>query len=346
MHNFDYRFLGSSISADLSGASNILFDLRARNALRMQENAGMYEKLRQAAIIESVRGSNAIEGIVTTRARLEKIVLGDAKPITHGEQEILGYREALQELYSPDFSADLTEDYIRHLHRVLLQATSVQAGTYKSTNNWIQERDAEGHISVRFVPLSARETPYAMNQMVMAYHEASHSSSVNELALIACIVVDFLCIHPFDDGNGRVSRLLSTMLLLLHGFDIVRFVSMESMIDTHKSEYYDALQASSVGWHESENDYEPFILYFIQILSACYRELDQRYVNGSTQKLSKAKLVESLLMDAYVPISKEELCLRLPEVSKRTVERVLQDLMRQGRIEKVGTYRDARYRRV
>lgn len=346
MRNFDYRFLERSISADLSGASNILFDLRARNALRMQEDAGMYERLRQAAIIESVRGSNAIEGIVTTRARLEEIVVGGAKPVTHGEREILGYREALQELYSPDFSADLTEDYIRHLHRLLLQATSGRAGTYKGTNNWIQERDAEGRISVRFVPLSASETPDAMSQMVMAYHEVSHRPGVNELALIACVVVDFLCIHPFEDGNGRVSRLLTTMLLLLHGFEIVRFVSMESMIDAHKSGYYDALQASSVGWHEGENDYEPFILYFVQILYACYKELDQRYVDGGMGKLPKAKRVEALLMGAYVPISKEELCLRLPEVSKRTVERVLQDLMRQGRIEKVGTYRDARYRRA
>ncbi|MBQ9005947.1 MAG: hypothetical protein IJ092_06205, partial [Atopobiaceae bacterium] len=168
MHRFDYRELAGSMSADLVSVSNIIFDLRARNELRQEQSPIEYERLKEAAVIESVRGSNAIEGIVTTRARLAELIQG-AAPQTHGEREMLGYRNALQELYSPDFSGDLTEDYIRHLHSLLLEATSNQAKSYKHEDNWIQERDADGRISVRFVPVSAADTPEAMNQLVMAY---------------------------------------------------------------------------------------------------------------------------------------------------------------------------------
>lgn len=292
-----------------------------------------------------MRGSNAIEGIVTTRARLAELIHG-AKPHTHGEREILGYRNALRELYSPGFSGDLTEDYVRHLHALLLEATSDQAGSYKHEDNWIQERDTEGRISVRFVPVSAADTPESMAQLVMAFREARQDSRTNPLALVACVVVDFLCIHPFSDGNGRVSRLLTTMLLQRAGFDICRYVSIEGIIDTYKAGYYDALKASSEGWHDNENDYEPFMLYLLQVLYACYRELDRRYVGGSLKRVPKAKRVETLLMDSYVPISKAVICDQLPEVSSRTVERVLSRLIKEGVVEKIGTYRDARYRRL
>lgn len=346
MHIFDYRFLAKDVPADLAGASNVLFDLRARNDLRISEHPETYEELRRAAIVESVRGSNAIEGIVTTRARLEALVSGDARPTAHGEREILGYRDALQEMYAPGFSADLSEDYVRHLHGLLLGESSVDAGTYKRTNNWIQQRDAQGRISVRFVPVSATETPDAMAQLVMAYREGRQLAGVNPLSLIACVVVDFLCIHPFADGNGRVSRLLTTMLLQQCGFDIGRYVSVEGMIDDHKAGYYDALEESSAGWHENQSDYSSFILYLMQILYACYKRLDERFVSGTIARVPKAKRVEALLMGSYAPISKADICDRLPEVSSRTVERVLSRLIGEGKVVKIGTYRDARYRRA
>ena len=346
MHRFDYRFLADAIPAELSGASNVLFDLRGRNDMRMQQDERLFEQLRQAAIVESVRGSNAIEGIVTTQARLQELMDGSVAPETHGEREILGYKAALQEMYAPGFTADLTQDYIRHLHALLMQGVSDQAGNYKQANNWIQERDAMGRLSVRFVPVSASDTPCAMDQMVMAFHEAAQVASINVLALTACVAVDFLCIHPFADGNGRVSRLLTTMLLQRFGFDIGRYVSIEGMIERHKAGYYDALEEASVGWHENENDYTPFILYLLQILYACYKEFDQRYLDNSLSKVPKTKLVETLLMSTYAPVSKREICERLPDVSVTTVERVLADLMREGRVVKIGSYRDARYRRA
>lgn len=346
MHSFDYRFLADSIPAELGGASNVLYDLRGRNALRMQEDERVFEQLRQAAIIESVRGSNAIEGIVTTQDRLRELMDGSATPETHGEREILGYKAALQEIYAPGFAADLTQDYIRHLHALLLQGVSDQAGNYKQVNNWIQERDASGRLSVRFVPVSADDTPDAVDQMVMAFYETAQDANINVLALTACVVVDFLCIHPFADGNGRVSRLLTTMLLQRFGFDIGRYVSIEGMIERYKTGYYDALAEASVGWHENENDYMPFVLYLLQILYACYKEFDQRFIDNGLSKVPKAKLVETLLLSAYAPVSKREICERFPEVSAKTVERVLSELMRDGRVVKIGSYRDARYRRA
>lgn len=346
MHVFDYRFLRKSVPAELAGATNIIHDLRARNDLRLREHVDLADELKSAAIIESARGSNAIEGIVTTRSRLEQVLRDEAAPATHGEREILGYRNALREIYAPGFSATLTEDYVRHLHSLILQTTSEQAGRYKGSDNWIQERDEQGHISVRFVPISAEDTPRAMSQLVMAYREVGQDSTVDPLALVACVVVDFLCIHPFADGNGRVSRLLTTMLLQQHGFDIGRYISIEGMIDRYKSGYYDALYASSEGWHENESDYTPFMTYLLQVLYACYSELDERYMEGSMAKLPKTKRVEALLMEAYVPVSKAELCQRLPEVSVKTVERTLARLVKEGKVEKIGTYRDARYRRL
>lgn len=345
MHRFDYRFLASSVSADLAGATNVLYDLRARNEIRQSQDTAVFEELKKSAIIESVRGSNAIEGIITTKARLDELVRG-ATPHTRGERELLGYKNALQEIYAPGFSGDLTEDYIRHLHALILGATSDQAGSYKRSDNWIQERDSEGHISVRFVPVPAAETPDAMGQLVMAYREARQDSRIGALALAACAVVDFLCIHPFLDGNGRVSRLITTMLLLRSGFDVCRYVSVEGMMDNHKAGYYDALKASSDGWHDNVNDYTPFILYLLQILYARYKELDLRYVESSLKRVPKAERVESLLLGAYAPVSKAEIHDKLPEVSVRTIERVLARLMEEGVVEKIGTYRDARYRRV
>lgn len=346
MHRFDYRFLSDSVPAEIASVTRLVYDLRARNDIRLNEDSGMRESLREAAIVESVRGSNAIEGIVTSRARLEELVVDDAPPLGYGERELVGYRDALQEMYAPDFHAELSEDYIRHLHTLLFQLGSEEAGKYKVTSNWIQERDAGGRISVRFVPVDAKDVSEAMGQLVMAYREGAQESVVDRLALIASFTVDFLCIHPFIDGNGRVSRLLTSMLLLQAGFDIGRYVSIEGMIDRYKTGYYDALAASSVGWHENESDYTPFIVYLLQVLYACYRELDERYVERSTARVPKGKRVEAVLMSSYVPVSKADLCERLPEVSVRTVERVLGRLVKEGKVEKIGTYRDARYRRV
>ena len=345
MHRFDYSFLRESIPGSLSGLVGIIYDLRGRGEIRKTENQRVFEGLRQAAMVDSVRSSNAIEGIVTTAERVKALVRQDAEPLNHDEQEILGYRNALAEIYAGFERMELSEELVKHFHLLMEQNAAVDAGEFKRENNWIQERNSAGNIQVRFVPVSAKETDEAMAQWVMAYREARQDSRINGLLLTACAIVDFLCIHPFRDGNGRVSRLLTSLLLLKEGFDIGRYVSVEKKINDYKYGYYEALKASSAGWHENRNSYEPFITFLLQILYACYKEMDERFIEGSAHTKSKSRLVENTLLQCFVPVSKGEIIDRLPEISVTTIERVLGQMVKDGRIVKIGENRGARYMR-
>ena len=345
MHRFDYSFLRESIPGSLSGLVGTIYDLRGRGEIRKTENQRVFEGLRQAAMVDSVRSSNAIEGIVTTAERAKALVRQDAEPLNHDEQEILGYRNALAEIYSGFERMELSEELVKHFHLLMEQNAAADAGEFKRENNWIQERSAEGKIQVRFVPVSARDTDEAVAQWVMAYREARQDSRINGLLLTACVIVDFLCIHPFRDGNGRVSRLLTSLLLLKEGFDIGRYVSVEKKINDYNYGYYEALKASSAGWHENRNSYEPFITFLLQILYACYKEMDERFIEGSAHTKSKSGLVENTLLQCFVPVSKGEIIDRLPEISVTTIERVLGQMVKDGRIVKIGENRGARYMR-
>ena len=346
MHVFDYRFLSESLPAELLDITGIIYDLRGRGELRKINNQKVFQEMRQIAMIDSVQSSNAIEGIATTAERMKMIIDQRFDPYTHEEKEILGYRNVLDEIYSGYEDMEVSSDLLKHFHYLMLQSVSSDAGNYKTQNNWIQERDEQGRIRVRFVPVDAKTTMEAMTQMIMAYREARQDSGINGLLLTACTIVDFLCIHPFRDGNGRVSRLLTSLLLLQHGFDIGRYISIDKKINEYRMNYYQALEESSDGWHENRNTYIPFITFFLQILYSCYKDLDRRFIQNTVTKQSKSKQVENTLLECFVPISKQELCDRYPEVSVTTVERVLGKLVREGKIEKIGTYRNARYRRL
>lgn len=346
MHQFDYRFLADSLPANLLEITGIIYDLRGRGEIRKMNNLPLFEELRHTAMVDSVQSSNAIEGIITTTERVNQLIRQQAEPFSHDEQEILGYRDALDEIYLHSEDLELSEDLLKHFHSLLLGATSADAGRYKQQNNWIQERDDQGRISIRFVPVKAKETPEAIEQLILAWHEGKQDSGINGLLLTACVIVDFLCIHPFRDGNGRVSRLLTSMLLLQEGFDIGKYISIDKKINEYRYNYYQALKASSDGWHENNNTYIPFITYLLQILYSCYKELDQKFIENTARKVSKSKQVENALMQSFVPVSKEEIAARFPEISISTVERVLGNLIKNGKIEKIGTYRDARYRKL
>ena len=271
---------------------------------------------------------------------------GELLPVTHAEQEIDGYRKALDEILSEGYSGQLTEETIRHFHRLIMETTSFEAGQYKKEDNYIQERDEEGRISVRFVPVRASETEEAMRQWIFAYHEARQDAAVNRLLLTAAAVVDFLCIHPFTDGSGRVSRLLTTMLLEKEGFDIGRYISVDAKIREYVYGYYEALHEASEGWHGNKSDYAPFIVFIMQILYRCYKELDEKFVDNTLKKVPKHKQIEGFMKNAYVPVAKEEIAQRFPEISVSTIERVLGKLVKEGKIQKIGSFRDARYRKL
>ncbi len=184
-----------------------------------------------------------------------------------------------------------------------------------------------------------------MEQLLLAYYEARQDSEISPLLLIPCFVLDFLCIHPFMDGNGRISRLLTVLLLYLSGYDIVRYVSYEGQINKYKDSYYEALKTSSDKWHENENDYVPFIVNFLQVLYKCFKDLDESFTDISLKKAKKSERVESILMGAIVPVSKQDIIAKLPDVSVKTVELVLGKMLKDKKIKKIGTYKDARYMR-
>ena len=346
MHRFDYQFLADSLPANLLEIAGIIYDLRGKGEIRKVNNPQVFRELRHTAMVDSVQSSNAIEGIVTTTERMKALVSKQAEPFTHDEQEILGYRDALDEIYNHYEDLEITGDLFKHFHMLMLRATSQDAGNYKQQNNWIQERDDQGRISIRFVPVKAKETPAAVEQLILAWHEGKQDSRINGLLLTACVIVDFLCIHPFRDGNGRVSRLLTSLLLLQEGFDIGKYISIDKKINEYRYNYYKALKACSDGWHENRNTYVPFITYLLQIICSCYKELDNKFIQNTAHRISKAMQIENALRQSFVPVSKEEIAARFPEISITTVERVLGKLVKEGKIEKIGTYRNARYRKA
>ena len=182
-----------------------------------------------------------------------------------------------------------------------------------------------------------------MEQLILAYMDARSNSNINGLLLIPCVILDFLCIHPFRDGNGRMSRLLSLLLLYKNGFDAGKYVSYEEQINNFKANYYDALEQSSVGWQNNENDYIPFIQNFLSMLYMCYKELDKRFNVVNSNKITKKARVEATVLNSLIPISKMEICDILPDVSPTTVESVLSVMVKDGRIRKVGYSRGTKY---
>jgi len=342
MHRFDYSFLKNDIPSDIFGAISILYDLRGRNEMRIEEKSSTVDSMRKNAMVDSVRSSNAIEGIVSTKERVAEI-MENGGPKTHDEKEIDGYRKALTEVCN-NYDIQLTEDLLKHWHYLMLEFTSEKAGEYKTEDNWIQQRDRDGNVSVRFVPVRAKDTEDAMSQLFTAYREARQDSDILDLFAAFAFVLDFLCIHPFADGNGRVSRLLTDMLLLKMGFTVGLYVSVDKKIEDNLAEYYDALYRSSEGWHQNKNDYMPFILYMIRIVYECYKDFDKRFIKASITPISKEEQIANYMENAFVPVSKNEIMDAFPEISEITVKRTLKKLADEGRIVKIGTYRDARYK--
>jgi Fic family protein len=201
----------------------------------------------------------------------------------------------------------------------------------------------DGSRKVRFTPVKANETEQAIEQLLLAYYDARQDMEIPVLFLIPCFIVDFLCIHPFLDGNGRVSRLLTVLMLYIAGYDIGKYISVENQINEYKESYYAALEQSSDGWHDNKNDYIPFIVNFLQILYKCFKELDESFMDISLKKAKKSERVEAVLMGAVVPISKADIEDKLPDVSVKTIELVLNRMLKDEKIEKIGTYRNARY---
>ena len=345
LHRFDYSFLESGmLPAGLFNLASDIYSIRVANQSRRGNYEEIFTELAAIAKVQSVKSSNAIEGIVTTDRRIDEIVNGNSAPLNHSEQEIAGYRDALALVHSQYGQMDFCQRDILRLHRIMLDVAGYDhAGRYKDVDNDIIEEDRQGRRRVRFHPTSAADTPEEMEQLVLAYQEARDNLRVNQLLLIPCVILDFLCIHPFRDGNGRMSRLLSLLLLYRNGFEAGKYISFEEQINHRKGNYYEALRKSSTGWHENGNEYFPFIIEFITTLYMCYKELDKRFALVGSRKVTKQARVEATILNSLTPISKAEIGRILPDVSATTIEAVLGRMVKNGTIRKIGSGRGTRY---
>ena len=345
MHVFDYSFLDTGLlPAEMVTLTSTIAAFNAISNERKEQNKSVYTELEKIAKIQSVKGSNAIEGIVTTDARIKAIVNGNSAPLNHTEREIAGYRDALNEIHTGFELMPISENTILHLHQVMTGAAGYdQSGHYKTEDNLIMEIDADGRRRIRFEPVPAAQTGEAMEQLILAYMDARDNPRISKLLLIPCVILDFLCIHPFTDGNGRLSRLLTLLLLYKSGYDICKYASLEEQINLSKEYYYESLQESSTRWHTNENSYVSFMKNFLSTLYKCYKELDKRFANVNGKKISKKNRIEQTVLDSVLPISKAEICELLPDVSPTTIEAVLGRMIKDGRITKLGQARATKY---
>lgn len=345
MHKFDYSFLDDGLlPAEIVNLTSSIAAFNAISRERKNNNKNVYTALEKIARVQSVKSSNEIEGIVTTDARIKEIVNGNSAPRNHSEREIAGYRDALDEIHSSHENMEISENMILHIHQVMTNITDDElSGHYKPEDNLIMEIDGNGRRRVRFTPVPASETKDAMEQLIYAYIDARDNPRINKLLLVPCVVLDFLCIHPFSDGNGRVSRLLSLFLLYKNGYDVGKYVSFEEQINESKEYYYDALQASSQGWHTNENSYFEYIKNFLSTLYKCYKELDKRFSTVNGKRISKTERIQQTVLNSVLPISKSEICDILPDVSPTTVEAVLGKMVKTGSVIKLGQARSTKY---
>lgn len=343
MHIFDYSFLeNGSVPSKILNLTASLYSERTLTDTRKSASAQVFSELELIAKVQSVKSSNAIEGIVTSDERIRDIVTNSSAPLNHDEADIAGYRDVLNLVHTRYAEISFDVSTILSFHALLLSKSGYEyGGKFKSENNLIMERSADGTRQVRFTPTPASETKGAVEQLVFAYLEARDNANINQLLLIPCVILDFLCIHPFRDGNGRISRLLSLLLLYKNGFDIGKWISYEEKINETKDEYYAALKASSEGWHENKNNPFVFMEYFMRTLLFCYDDFDRRFVSAGSSR--KGERVELVLMRSVVPLSKADICRSLPEVSPTTVEAVLGRMVKEGKILKTGAARSTRY---
>ncbi len=345
MHKFDYSFLDNGmLPSGLVNVTASISSLKTSSQFRKNDFQKVFTELEKIAKIQSVKSSNEIEGIVTTDERIVQIVQQNSAPLNHNEEEISGYRDALNIIHTEHQNIPFNENTVLSLHRTMLSATDNNyGGKYKTDDNVILEIDSQGNKKVRFSPVPANETKAAMDQLFLAFMEANSNSNINTLLLIPCVILDFLCIHPFRDGNGRMSRLLSLLLLYKNGFDVGKYISFEEQINKNKGWYYQALKESSENWHESTNNYFPFMQNFLSILYECYQELDKRFAVVNSNKITKTSRIENTVLNSLLPISKSEICKLLPDISPTTVEAVLGKMVKSGIITTIGKGRETKY---
>lgn len=348
VRNFDYKQVPEQLlTPEIVQMIASIHEHKGRQELFLEANIDELKTLLEVALIQSTGASNRIEGIYTSDKRLEELVSQKAEPRNRSEQEIAGYREVLATIHESYEYIVPRPNMILQLHRDLYSySQSSKGGNYKNSDNVIAETDAEGHQKARFIPVPAFQTAEAVEELCNQFLEAWETERIDRLLLIPMFVLDFLCIHPFNDGNGRMSRLLTLLLFYKAGYIVGKYVSMEMLIEKTKETYYEALQDSSTGWHENENSYEPFAKYYLGIILKAYNEFEGRVEHLKNRNLSKPERIKLIIEQKVGKITKREIMELCPDISKVTVERTLTDLVKSGYIAKVGAGPSTAYVRI
>lgn len=333
------------ITQNILRTVRLLGEYKGKETLYKQQIPQALDTLRQVAVIQSTESSNRIEGITAPADRLRALLADKTSPGNRSEQEILGYRDVLNTIHADHQHMPFTAGLVLQLHRDLYKYLESEGGRWKPVDNEISEVRADGTKVIRFRPVPAFATAEHMQVLHERFSELWHAGEVEKLTLIPAYVLDFLCIHPFFDGNGRMARLLSLLLLYQAGFEVGRFISLEKIVEATRDSYYDCLYASSQGWHEGEHSLLPWTEYFLGVLVAAYREFESRVGLLATARGAKTEMVREAvrhLPDGFRMADLERLC---PNVGRDMIRVVLNKLRQEGAVWREGAGAGAVWRK-
>ncbi|MCD8311678.1 MAG: Fic family protein [Firmicutes bacterium] len=346
MRTFDYTQLASrQWDSETLGLVAQIHEFKGRQEMFLKQKPAVLDKLVEIAKIQSTEASNKIEGIVTTNTRIQQLCSEKTTPRSRDEEEILGYRDVLNTIHENYEYIPIRASYILQLHRDMYKySEKTIGGRFKNTQNFIAETHADGTQFVRFMPLAPYETPDAVDAICTSFNRTIDACTVDPLVLIPIFINDFLCIHPFSDGNGRMSRLLTTLLLYRCGYVVGRYISIESKIEKTKTTYYDVLEKAGANWHEGTNDPMPFVKYILGVVLSAYRDFENR-VSLADEKLPAIELVRNATAEKIGKFTKSEIMELVPSVGKASVENSLKKLVDEGFLTRHGKGKGTFYTR-
>lgn len=341
-YNFENNYK-ALLQPDIVSLLLTIREYKGEQNLFIEAQSDTLAKLVEVAKIQSTEASNKIEGIYTANERLQELMAEKTAPKTRSEQEIAGYRDVLNTIHESHDYIPIKPSILLQLHRDLYKFSASAGGIFKAVDNQIAEIDSKGNKRLRFQPVAAWETAENIEALCASFNDALQNSQLDPLLLIPMFILDFLCIHPFQDGNGRMSRLLTLLLLYRAGYIVGKYISIEKLIEQSKETYYESLQASSVGWHDGQNDYAPFVRYMLGVIVAAYKEFTSRVKILTVSGLTKIERLAAIIKDHLGPITKAELAKKCPDISLTTIQRTLAELLKTDKIRKLGGGRYTAY---
>ena len=345
MRSFEYSLRSEKLfSPKIVMLLNQIHEYKGKQDLFIEVNKNVLSSLLDIAKIQSTEASNRIEGIFTSDARLRALVNDKVEPRNRNESEIAGYRDVLSTIHDSYEYINLSSGVILQLHRNLYNYSGYGfGGKFKNADNVIEERDGQGNRFVRFQPMSAFETPEAIERICKASDAALKKNTIDPLLIVPLFILDFLCIHPFNDGNGRMSRLLTLLILYKSGYIVGKYISFEKIVEQTKETYYDTLQESSQGWHEGNNNDSPFVEYTLAVILSTYKEFSSRIEYLSSKGYSKQERIRMVIKNHLGQITKKEISEFCPDISVTLIEATLSGLIKNNEITKIGGGRYTSY---